>query len=403
MTGIFDSWSSDCLAQIFFQDEIPESKKFHNFYRIRDIDIIKSFGSNESAVGGVVSPRLVVVDHHVEKSDIYKRLVGFAKKFTRLKNIVREFLYKKNRWNSLELESWLKKFSPDAIFLVPSSYNFTYDVALAISDNLNIPIYVYYTDDYLGDDIAKVSNSYKKKALRTMKLSSGRFVIGEEMARVYYHRYGFDFNILINPVHIDKPIFPVEDISSKGFINIVYAGGLTLGRYRSLISFAKLLSCVEICLNKKITLKVCSGDAPTQEQTEVFIAHNIDFLGRLNSVEVDELYECADFLLHVESHLEKYVKMTRLSVSTKIPECLSSGIALIAYGPPEIASMKLIYEHDIGFYIDSRAGISDSTMKLAEIFTDQARYHSTIKRGFDYSSVNFSSRSIFNNLVGVIG
>ena len=34
LTNIFQKWESNSLAQLYFQDEIPESVKFHKFYRI---------------------------------------------------------------------------------------------------------------------------------------------------------------------------------------------------------------------------------------------------------------------------------------------------------------------------------------------------------------------------------
>ncbi|WP_148265906.1 glycosyltransferase family 4 protein [Oceanimonas sp. GK1] len=402
LTGIFDSWDADDLAQIFFQDEIPESKKFINFYRIRDIDVMKSLIFKRRCLGGVISPKPTIVDHHQEKGKIYKGLIGFAKKFTKLKNVTREFLYKNDRWNSSNLDAWILEFAPDAIFLVPSSYNFTYDIALSIKKKFNIPIYVYYTDDFLGNDITNIPSSYKAKALEVMRLSSGRFVIGEEMARVYKERYKLDFSVLIHPIHIPKTTIPAANIGKKDVISIVYAGGLTLGRFSSLISFSKLINQSEIELNKKVLLKVCTGDIPSQKQVQEFNSHNVDFLGRLSSVEVDDLYKSADFLLHVESDLDEYIKMTRLSVSTKIPECLATGIGLIAYGPSEIASMKLIYENGIGFYIDSRADTSVSNNKLLEVLTGQENYRSTIEKGLEYARINFTSKVITSNLVGLI-
>lgn len=402
LTGIFDSWNPDHLAQIFFQDEIPESKKFINFYRIRDIDIMKSLVSKKKSVGGIISPKPTIVDHHQEKSRNYKRLINFAKKFSSLKNITREFLYKKNRWCSPELEAWLLNFSPDAIFLLPSSYKFTYDVALKIKTKYNIPIYVYYTDDFLDVKTTNASSSYRAKALEVMHLSSGRFVIGEEMARVYKERYNLDFSVLINPINMIKTTISTTNIVQKNTLSIVYAGGLTLGRFNSLISFTDMVNHSAVDLNKKVLLKVCSGDTPTQEQIQVFKNHNIDFLGRLNADEVNELYKDTDFLLHIESDLEENIKMTRLSVSTKIPECLAAGIGLIAYGPSEIASMKLIYENRIGFYIDSRADTTTSQEELVRILSNQENYQATTRKGFNYAYNNFSTKVITNNLTNKI-
>ena len=61
----------------------------------------------------------------------------------------------------------------------------------------------------------------------------------------------------------------------------------------------------------------------------------------------------ADAFLHIESDDESYCSLTKLSVSTKIPEYLISSRLVIGYGPVYLASMKLLKDNNIGIVISN--------------------------------------------------
>jgi glycosyltransferase involved in cell wall biosynthesis len=53
-------------------------------------------------------------------------------------------------------------------------------------------------------------------------------------------------------------------------------------------------------------------------------------------------------LLHVEAFDDTVRAYTRLSLSTKIPQYMSSGRPILAYGPGELASCRYIADCDCG-------------------------------------------------------
>jgi glycosyltransferase involved in cell wall biosynthesis len=77
----------------------------------------------------------------------------------------------------------------------------------------------------------------------------------------------------------------------------------------------------------------------------------VEFKGALNAAEVQQVIVESDILVHVESMDKVSRKLTRLSVSTKIPEYLASGRCILAVGPAEVASIRYIQDHEAGLVV----------------------------------------------------
>ena len=59
-----------------------------------------------------------------------------------------------------------------------------------------------------------------------------------------------------------------------------------------------------------------------------------------------------------------------MSVSTKLPEYLITGRCVIAYGPHEVASIRLIQENALGVAITDLDSEDERKRKLLKVFTD---------------------------------
>lgn len=400
LTGIFSSIDEDCLAQIYFQDEVPESKKFNNFYRIRDIDMFKHKYLFRKKAGSTIQAKITIKNHDEHRSFLLKFLISKLKKIKNLKRYIRNFLYSNNAWFDNDLRNWLKEFDPDLIFLLPSNYSFIFDVTETISKEFNVPMYVYYTDDYLGDP--QTSGVYKRKSIRMLNNANGRFVIGEHMAKEYRKRYGKDFTVLSNPVDCNAVQDNLTFIEPSSEINITYAGGLTLGRYDALLKFSNIIKLCGQISNKRINLTVCSGDTLSHSQMRELTSHSIKFLGKLDQIALKELYIKSSFLLHVESDVKEYTRKTKFSVSTKIPECLSTGRGLIAFGPEQLASMKLIYENEIGIFLSTNSSTISSAETLSHKLAHPKDIAQMVRRGKVFAQSHFSQDVVDRNLLTVL-
>ena len=186
-------------------------------------------------------------------------------------------------------------------------------------------------------------------------------------------------------------------VGSKEY-KFLYAGGLTLGRFDAILEFAKILTYVEELGDVHIEFIVCSGDILSKQQMKELENYSINFLGKLNHNALDELYNEIDFVTHIESDKKKYTRLTALSISTKIPECLIKGVCLLGFGPPEIASMKLIHENDIGAYINSNAGTKVNALAISKLLDSPELCEELASNGKRFGNKSFTYDSVLENL-----
>lgn len=397
LSSIFGDWDKNNIAQIFFQDEVPETHRFKFFYRIRDVDIIKrilSFGF-VGRCGDVVFPGIKVSSSYNGSNSLVSYFLNFARTLNGIKVLIRDMIYMTNLWKTSGFKSWVDSFAPEGIFLVGGNYLLSFRVACYLSRRYKIPLYIYITDDYiLTPKPAGVFDRYMHKRLnycyrKYLAISKNVFVIGREMADEFGAHFSREFIPVMNSVSIPSS-FPERHKSGPlpDCLDIVYIGGLHLGRDKSIIQFSDIIKRVSDIIGFKINLTVYSIFPPAESALKLFIANKITYGGSLNQMEVGLRVASADFALHVESFESKFRELTRLSVSTKIPEYLVSGSCLLAFGPPELASIKIVSENKIG--------VVYSELDNEICFNENLKYfQSAIERralsvkGFNYAKKEF--------------
>jgi hypothetical protein len=75
--------------------------------------------------------------------------------------------------------------------------------------------------------------------------------------------------------------------------------------------------------------------------------------GNLSPAEVPRALVLADALVFLESELPGITNFTRLSVSTKVPQYLASGRAVLVLGPPDQASVRTLLRSSLSVYSGS--------------------------------------------------
>jgi hypothetical protein len=376
LSAIFSSWSNQEIAQLYFQDEIPESNKYNNFYRLRDLDILKSFISNKDfkVVGCIIEPERVVEKYYNHWSITKRIIFGFLSKFSIIKIFIRDWMYGRDRWISDGLLRWISQFKPDSIFFVAGNSSFSFKVSRKLSFIYNIPLDIFITDDYIINNYPsnflefflhrRLLDSYKEAITSARNV----FVIGEDMALEYKNFFKRDFSTVMNAVNISSKIPKIlNEKTEKAEIDIVYCGGLHSGRDLAISNFGNLLSQVKEITGHSISFHVYSSQVPCRKAKLLFKKYNIIYCGYLNPNKINNRLSLADFLLHVESFDKRNIRKTKLSISTKIPEYLASGSCIVAYGPSEVSSIRLIYNNSIGMAITELDDDSSAVKKLSNL------------------------------------
>ena len=96
--------------------------------------------------------------------------------------------------------------------------------------------------------------------------------------------------------------------------------------------------------------------------------NNLHLLGGITGADLDRVKLESDALVHVESFKNKNRHITRLSISTKIPEYLASNKRILAIGPKGIASIDYLLQNDVAYVVQSlkRKDINDVFFALKE-------------------------------------
>lgn len=388
------------LAQLYFgTNEEPNLKVCNNYFRMTEIDIFKSIFTLKFRTKNTYNDSLKL-NSDGDKT-ILKKIKNNAKTFA----LLREMLWKLNTWKTKELFTWIEDFKPDVIFSVLGNCIFVHNITIYIANKYKIPFVSYFTDDYyINDNSTNILQKIHYKLMKiqynkTMKQSSYVYVIGDKMQKDYKIIFKREFGVLVNSIDFQDNDKHMKNLSASNNIIISYIGGLHLNRWKSIVDFSMLIDDIKNKHNLKIEIQVFSALNPNEEIINEFNKHSIKYLGFLDKDKVKKQIEVSDFLLHVESFESKYRLYTKYSVSTKIPECLSSNKLLIVYGPHEVASVELVANNNLGCVLTDKNSKTKNLNLLEEFILNRNNKEEFIQRAYKYTYENFNKKNIQNQFL----
>ena len=195
------------------------------------------------------------------------------------------------------------------------------------------------------------------------------------------------------PVMNAVPIMEYEPYKKKEYVEIVYFGGLHLNRWRMISRLSSMLPD-----NCKMSVYTAMENISDDVMFE-FKRKGISYNDVLSGNELKEAMRRADVLLHVESDDEKNRRFTRLAISTKIPEYLISGRPILGFGPPEVASMRILSDNKIGMVVSSDDNDLNITKALICFIKDYQMRNDLGLKGYEYAKKEFNMKSISDRLM----
>lgn len=387
LSAIFSSFRKEELCQLYFTPigEIDTSR-CDNYYCISDKDAIKSVIFRNKCGIDIVNNDIhtIATSHQNSEKAIY------TKKF------LRSIIWFLSSWYHGGLSSWLKKQKPNLIFYVGGDSYFSHVIANTIADKLKIPLASYFTDDYVINTPDTLYNWFLKKYYsKTVSRSSALFGIGKAMAddySVYYHK---QFYPIMNIIDIPRP----KEWTRKDakIISINYYGGLHLGRAREIIRFAQFLDHHAKNVNTKFIINIYSFSKPSSEETEVMNKLRINVNPALSGAGLKQAMLDTDVFLHVESIEDRFHSLTKLSVSTKIPEYMSMQKPIIAFGPADVASFKVIADSNSSLVIDdidNEELMRKQADQLLAIVMSDEKMKAIARDNYEYAKNNFDKKTV---------
>ena len=364
ISGYFEGWNVDDLAQFYIHSEVPTSDICENYFRITDKEALKSIftrkGGRVFGKGDIDSGRATSRTDDGLTAQIYQ----FGRKRSPLIYLARNVVWRLSAWKSKKLLKWVDEFAPDAVFFASGDYSFMYRIALDIAKYRKIPLYVSCMDDYYLNNTNKDSmlgrmahRLFMRQVKRTMEYAEALFVICDKMADDYSKLFSKPCHVLHTPASFAAPL--QEEKKAR----IAYLGNLGLNRHKQLVQLGRAIK--ELDMEPKF-IDVYSAEPREEILRELTRENGIEFHGAVGADEVRRIIGESMAVIHTESFDEAMKERVRYSVSTKIADSLASGTCLIACGPEDVASVEYVKKNNAAFVITEKDDLKAEMKRFLE-------------------------------------
>lgn len=365
LESFFHRWPKDSISQIYLQPDSPDYDFCNNYFRITDYEVLDNvfFGGkigNELSQDVSDTEYINGMSRSVRKLYLDRRngsgrtgIGGVIHDLfvARLPILVylRDLFWNKSEWQSARLSEWIKDFSPDVLFFQGSGNVFGYEIALWICESFKLPLILELTDDYTTSIYrwSIVERIYRYRFRRVLSkaisLSYRVIAISDRMQEEYMDAFGGEYCVLMNSCN--SPMTSYKPVVNK-HITLLYAGNVSIDRWKVLRKIGLAIDSINKESNGTCVLEIYT---PTQMSKKVQ-----ERLSRIDSIECNGSLDQeglalkigqSDILVHVEAFAKRMRRITRLSISTKIPEYMGSKRCIFAVGPSDVASIMYLRDN----------------------------------------------------------
>ncbi len=354
----FHYWPKEKLHQFFSSPFPPVKGHCSEFYQVTDYRIFKRNFNHKIKVERIFYDK--DLDDFQDNSSISNgasKLYKLGKHKTSLKRLLRKFIWKKRYWCTEDFNKWVDEFKPDVVFLAWSDDFYMLNIANFICQKYNLPLISCVGDDYFFNIHFSFSPlywiykyRYRKLARNVLKLKGSHIYISDKIMK----KYNDYFSISGKTIHVacDNPQMP--DRIPKTIKNMVYFGNLGYGRYKTLITFAKLV-------NKKhqnLIIHIYSNEQKEHVLKQIKNTSNIIFHGAIPYKDIKDRASDYDCLIIAEELSKKRtISDVKYSLSTKVGDSLSFGMPIVAIGNAECGAIEFIKNANAGIVLETKEDI----------------------------------------------
>lgn len=367
LLSLFSAFEKSELCQLYLYPMLPDIEVCSSYYRITDKAVLKGCLTRRVNGREIMKSEIDTSAHKLFENEDDQKLYRNKKNKSSVRVLLRDLMWKLSPWFNKKLVAWIEREKPTCIFVAPGIPKLLYDIALKISREFDLPIVTYICDDYyfLQGQTALLDKLRQKLMMRRMDVlinkSSHIVAICDEIAQ----RYEKHFNIPSTTIMTGSG-YEVADAPSVVAEPMVlnYMGNINYNRFLPLADIGRALD--EINKENSSDYRL---DIYTVENDEKILANfdgikSINLCGFLTGTEFEKAFKSSQILVHTESFDEYNVELTKNSVSTKIADCLASGIPLFAYGPECLASMGHLIRNDCAVVVTHKEQLKSSLYSL---------------------------------------
>lgn len=349
-----DEWKNDSFYNFYTRRQLPDNNLNIEYYNLSGVDIVK--GILRLKIQG---KRFSTSTLKNEKNDFDKAHAKEQKNIDKLHRSGNELIYyfhetvwRTKLWLNKSFDSFLKEVSPDILFAFTTSSFILWPLIKYVKKKTNCKVVLFVADEEYGEIKRYIwfrRIPLTRELNKSLTIADKLYAISDEMSDLYKSKFKKDVTTLYKGC--DLSVEPKNHFNSP--IRIVYAGNLLYGREKTLEKIAKALAE----LNKdglKAVLEIYTGTTITPELVNMLnVEGSSQIIGSRPYEEIKVIMREADVVLHVESFEPEQIESVRYCFSTKIIDCLQSGVQVLGIGPKDVASIKYLNRVDGAVVIEN--------------------------------------------------
>lgn len=372
---------SDEIANIYCRNEPVSNRSLcHRYFRITETDILHNILTPGkcgciSTTGSSTSDGRLLDGKARQAFFQSHRFTSFL--------LLREVIWALPVWKNAKLNSFLKDFAPDVIYMHGHCNIYMHRLLDYCVKKTGARVAMFWGDDMYGRKSKAPLGYFYETLLRqrfrkSIRHSTKLFGGSPMLCKEYSHIFGKTFVPFFKECkHIGES---VDKIVGRP-LTIVYAGNLLFGREEIMLQLANAIRNINAEGQSLINLKIFSSTQPSHVSMAALNSNGCAFMGCRPYEDVCREMDNADLALFIESFDKHSIRSTRLSFSTKIIDCMQSSAGILAIGPREIASMDYLITNHLAYVITDEEEIE---CRLRDLLadTDQIRVVNSNKKEF---------------------
>lgn len=255
-----------------------------------------------------------------------------------------------------QLNDLIVDFNPDVILYRPTpNTKLLHSFAMDLIQKLEKSLVTWIMDDW--PENLRVTDPEQYQELNAdlrylLKLSSKNFAISEKMSHAFERRYDTKFIPLANGVKLEE--WAKDSVCSDSeHVRIRYCGSLASNMV--LESVIKIASAIEkIAKTEKVIFEI--NTTPIwKDKGELFegFSSTIFVAQKKSQEEYRKWLQGANVVVIAYNFDESSLIYTQYSLANKLPECLASGAATLAFGPYQSYSIEYLKKVNCASVVDS--------------------------------------------------
>ena len=349
------------LAQIYCNPGEPRNGLCRKYYQMTDSMVIRNLLKHKP-IGKAFELKENEQKGEIKAEKPNKKFYSFFRNHRlRMFHTAQMLIWNLSNWKNKGLDDFIKDFAPDIIFAPCYGNTFMLRLTRYVAKLTGKKVISYISDDSYTLKQFNLSLFYwinrfavRRQLRKTFPCYSLVYTMTENQKRQCEKDFGANMKILLKSVAFgDIP----EKVSVGAPIRLVYAGGIYLKRWKTLAMVANAVRR----LNEngaKLRLDIYTGNELSKRmESQLNDGINSFVHSAVSQEELKTIYHNSDIALHTESFDLQNRLAVRMSFSTKIVDCLSSGCAVMAICDKKQGGFVYLKENNAALCVSSKSEI----------------------------------------------